>query len=136
MASAGSPQETDALKRTPAEFLSWTVARPGHSHGHDVALLLLSSRRRPSSCWTDPANVRSTGAFSRLGVEWRGSFFVLSGFLIGQILLKARKSRAYFGTFYLRRFFRIIPVYYARILTYLLATELLWFWQSIPLGES
>jgi len=40
-------------------------------------------------------------------------FFVLSGFLIGGILLYVKDSPRYFSTFYVRRFFRIIPVYFA-----------------------
>lgn len=38
-------------------------------------------------------------------------FFVLSGYLLGSILLANRESPAFFSTFYLRRFCRILPLY-------------------------
>lgn len=67
-------------------------ALPGHLPKHPLASRLLS-----------------VGNIGASGVQL---FFVLSGFLIGGILLDARNSPRYFATFYTRRALRIIPVYY------------------------
>jgi peptidoglycan/LPS O-acetylase OafA/YrhL len=45
-------------------------------------------------------------------------FFVLSGFLIGRILLEARDTPGMFRTFYWRRACRILPLYFLLLATY------------------
>ncbi|MEO5684466.1 MAG: acyltransferase [Chitinophagaceae bacterium] len=55
-------------------------------------------------------------SFGWVGVDL---FFVLSGFLIGSILIRNTGSSRYFSSFYLRRMVRIIPNYYLLLLIFL-----------------
>jgi peptidoglycan/LPS O-acetylase OafA/YrhL len=52
-------------------------------------------------------------------------FFVISGYLIGSILISNRKSTKYFSTFYLRRATRILPLYILFLFVYIVTSKIL-----------
>jgi peptidoglycan/LPS O-acetylase OafA/YrhL len=60
-----------------------------------------------------------------LGATGVNLFFVLSGFLIGGILMDHRSSENYFKSFYIRRACRILPLYYGLLIAFVFTSWLL-----------
>jgi peptidoglycan/LPS O-acetylase OafA/YrhL len=105
-----------ALEKQPAPNLSGRIPELDGLRGLAIGMVLifhyfqLTLVARPGSLL---AYLQAAARLSWSGVDL---FFVLSGFLIGGILLDARKATNYFQIFYTRRFFRIVPVYAALLL--------------------
>ena len=96
----------------------WSVRIPALDGLRGIAILLVLLRHAIFGV----TSVQGIEAHSRFAsfviacgqLSWSGVdlFFVLSGFLIGGILLDARSSPRFFQTFYIRRAYRILPLYF------------------------
>ncbi|HMG16667.1 MAG TPA: acyltransferase [Saprospiraceae bacterium] len=72
--------------------------------------------------------IKKISVFGQTGVTM---FFVLSGFLIGRILLNTKNDENYFKIFYIRRILRIFPLYYFFLIIFYLIVPRLVNWESI-----
>jgi peptidoglycan/LPS O-acetylase OafA/YrhL len=110
---------TASLASAPQRTVpDWSARIPALDSLRGIAILLVLLRHAIFGV----TSVQGVETHSKFGhfliaagqLTWSGVdlFFVLSGFLIGGILLDARSSPRYFQTFYFRRAYRILPLYF------------------------
>lgn len=105
-------QSTEAIRPLPRE--SYNLALNG-LRGVAICMVLMVHLSAANAL---PHQTLGLGILNRMmGAGWSGVdlFFVLSGFLITDILLDTRPSINYFRSFYGRRALRIFPLYYLAV---------------------
>ncbi len=109
-----------ALNRASAE--KSTLRNPQLDGVRGIAILLIIIWHYGASKMGPQPSPFADSIVRALGVTISGVdlFFVLSGFLIGGILLDNKESPHYFKTFYLRRACRIFPLYFAWLLLFII----------------
>lgn len=109
MTAAPNAMTTQAVAYAPAE----RIPELDGVRGLAIALVLIYHYANISA----PGNRMLYYALLPTHLMWSGVdlFFVLSGFLIGGILLDHRGARRYYSVFYARRVHRIFPLYYLMI---------------------
>ncbi len=91
-----------------------------------IAILLVISFHYINNQLTGSVSALAKFFYFITSFGWAGVdlFFVLSGFLIGTILIANRQKDNYFFTFYIRRFVRIIPNYYLLIFVFIVVSQI------------
>ena len=78
-----------------------------------IAILLVTIHH----FWPSSGDIYQTlSPIAHLGWIGVDLFFVISGFLIGGILIDTKNKEHYFRNFYVRRVLRIFPLYYAFVI--------------------
>ncbi len=118
MNSDQEPKQLGPIAVEPADASSpysvpdWSKRIPALDGLRGIAILMVFMRH---SIFGMETNSKILAPFLTAGqLTWSGVdlFFVLSGFLIGGILLDAKQSPRYFKTFYIRRAYGIFPLYF------------------------
>src|SRR5246127_3054402 len=108
----------DSCSSAPASAPNWSARIPALDGLRGIAIGLVLLRHAIFGVTSVEGIESHSSLISALvasgQLPWSGVdlFFVLSGFLIGGILLDARPSPRYFQTFYIRRAYRILPLYF------------------------
>lgn len=112
-----SEQAPDPLKRIP---------QLDGVRGLAILLVLIWHYYAP--VWSPNSGPAQAFLKKLLSLSWSGVdlFFVLSGFLIGGILLNARGKSRYYANFYTKRVFRIVPAYAALLLSFAVFQRIDW----------
>ena len=113
MAAQPTPSVQSAPSALPAHVPELDGLR-----GVAVAVVVVHNLRRIIEPQGDTASLLWVQLLDRgwIGVQL---FFVLSGFLITRILLRSRAAENYYSGFFARRALRILPLYYAALLLWL-----------------
>ena len=119
LADVSEARMATALTSTPHRPIpDWSVRIPALDGLRGIAILLVLLRHAIFGV-TSVQGIETHSRFANFVIacgqlSWSGVdlFFVLSGFLIGGILVDARSSPRYFQTFYIRRAYRILPLYF------------------------
>lgn len=107
-----SPMPPELLQSSPGRSsLDWSKRIPALDGLRGIAILLVLLRHGFFGMESSSPLVNRLLAIGQLSWSGVDLFFVLSGFLIGGILLDNRSSTRYYTTFYARRAYRILPLY-------------------------
>ena len=103
-----------------------------------VAIIMVVAFHYVYNQLTEPSGTLERAVSTLTSFGWVGVdlFFVLSGFLIGGILMRTKSSANFFSTFYFRRLVRIVPNYYLLILVFFLMSSMPYFSQDYFLTQN